>query len=200
METTMEKKLTTRARSPSSSLMTAEKLLEVMSRNPQHLLIDCLSHPEVGCSWMADKSRFDSWKSLNWRRVWKSAGRVKRSLSRLVDELILFLFLFPGGGGWGRSTEGLNEWRDSSRTTSFRRRVDHLSQASKLVSLAKKKCRTSSSIHRYESNQPLQKRTRQNLLKLAFLSSWTTTRRDTSRPGRRETARLSLSFRNSPTL
>lgn len=102
-----EKKLTTRARSPSSSLMTAAKLLEVMSRNSQHLLIDRLSHPDVGCSWMAVRSRFDSWKSLNWRRVWNSPGRVKRSLSRLSDELIFF-FLFPGGGEegggfkWGR--------------------------------------------------------------------------------------------------
>lgn len=45
-----KEKLTARARSPSSSLMTAEKLLEVMSRKSQHLLIDRLSHPDVGCS------------------------------------------------------------------------------------------------------------------------------------------------------
>ena len=51
-------RLTVRARSPSSSLITAAKLLEVMSRNSQHLLIDRLSHPDVGCSWMADRSRF----------------------------------------------------------------------------------------------------------------------------------------------
>lgn len=71
--------------------MTAAKLLEVMSRKSQHLLIDRLSHPDVGCSWMAVRSRFFSWKSLNWMRVRKSSGWVKRSLSRLSDELIFFL-------------------------------------------------------------------------------------------------------------
>lgn len=90
-------KLTTRASSPSSSLMTAEKLLEVISRNSQQLRIERLSHPDVGCSWIADKSRFRSWKSLNWRRVRKSSGRVKRSLSRLSDELISLFFAGEGG-------------------------------------------------------------------------------------------------------
>jgi hypothetical protein len=76
--------------------MTAAKLLEVMSRKSQHLLIDRLSHPDAGCSWMAVKSRLDSWKSLNWRRVRKSLGFVRRSLNRLPEELILFFFFRSG--------------------------------------------------------------------------------------------------------
>ena len=96
-----KKELTTRARSPSSSLMTAAKLLEVMSRNSQHLLIERLSHPDVGCSWMAVRSRVGACQSLNWRRARKSSGRVKRSLSRLSDELIFFSRLWGEGGGYG---------------------------------------------------------------------------------------------------
>jgi hypothetical protein len=113
-------KRTIRARSPSSSLMTAAKLLEVMSRNSQHLRIVCLSHPDVGCSWMAVRSRFASWKSLNWTRVRNSPGRVKSSLSRLSDELIFF--------HWKEEAE---EVGSTSRTTSFRRRVhlDHMRRA-----------------------------------------------------------------------
>ena len=42
--------LTTLARSPSSSLMTPEKLRLVRSRNSQHLRMDCRSHPDVLCS------------------------------------------------------------------------------------------------------------------------------------------------------
>ena len=50
--------LTVRARSPSSCFITAEKLLLVMSKNSQHLLIDWRSHPDVGCSLRALISRF----------------------------------------------------------------------------------------------------------------------------------------------
>jgi hypothetical protein len=50
--------LTVLARSPSTSLMTAEKLLLVESKKSQHLLIVALSHPDAGCSWRALISRF----------------------------------------------------------------------------------------------------------------------------------------------
>jgi hypothetical protein len=57
--------LTVLAKSPSNSLITAEKLLLVKSRNSQQRLIDGLSHPELGCSFSAAISRLCSWYSQN---------------------------------------------------------------------------------------------------------------------------------------
>lgn len=60
---------TTRARSPSSSLMTAAKLLLVISRKPQQSRIVLRSQPEVACSVMEVMSRLVSCQTLNWMRV-----------------------------------------------------------------------------------------------------------------------------------
>lgn len=73
--------LTVLARSPSSSLMTAEKLLLVISRNSQHLRIVFLSQPEVACSCIAVMSRFCSWKSEYWSNVRNSNGWVTSRVS-----------------------------------------------------------------------------------------------------------------------
>ena len=73
--------LTTLAKSPSSSLMTPEKLRLVKSRNSQHLRIVARSHPEVACSVGFVMSRFGSCQILYWRRIRNSRGWVRRRVS-----------------------------------------------------------------------------------------------------------------------
>lgn len=83
--------------------MTAEKLLLVISRNSQHLRIDALSHPDVGCSFSAAMSRFCSWYSQNWMRVLNSKGWVRR---RAIQ------FTAPMGGDVERVVEGTKFLKD----------------------------------------------------------------------------------------
>lgn len=83
--------------------MTAEKLLLVISRNSQHLRIDALSHPDVGCSFSAAMSRFCSWYSQNWMRVLNSKGWVRR---RAIQ------FTAPMGGDVERVVAGTKFLKD----------------------------------------------------------------------------------------
>ena len=71
---------TTRARSSSSCLMTAEKLLLVKSKKCQHFRIVFLSHPVLWWSLGVDTSRW-SCQSQYWSKIRNSMGCVTSKTS-----------------------------------------------------------------------------------------------------------------------
>lgn len=79
------------ARSPSSSLITAEKLLLVLSNNSQHFFMLSLSQPDVAYSFGLEISRLESWNIQNWTRVRNSLGWVRRRVS--IERTLIFVFL-----------------------------------------------------------------------------------------------------------
>lgn len=90
-QTRKERSHTALARSPSNSLITAEKLLLVLSNNSQHFFMLSLSQPDVAYSFGLEISRLESWNIQNWTRVRNSLGWVRRRVS--IERTLIFVFL-----------------------------------------------------------------------------------------------------------